>query len=91
MALGMRDASEDGFNTIFGGDASTGYSPMAAFRRRRKSKKSRSRVKKSRRSRRTGTRTVHRKRGGVKYTKNGQPYVILKSGKARFIKGRRKK
>jgi hypothetical protein len=23
---------------------------------------------------------------GVKYTKNGQPYIILKSGKARFIK-----
>lgn len=25
-------------------------------------------------------------RRGVKYTKNGQPYIILKSGKARFIK-----
>jgi len=24
--------------------------------------------------------------GKVKYTKNGQPYIILKSGKARFIK-----
>lgn len=28
---------------------------------------------------------------GVRYTKNGQPYIILKSGKARFIKGRRRK
>lgn len=25
-------------------------------------------------------------RKGVKYTKNGQPYIILSSGKARFIK-----
>lgn len=30
------------------------------------------------------------KRGRVKYTKNGQPYIILKSGKARFIKGKRR-
>lgn len=27
---------------------------------------------------------------GVKYTKNGQPYIILASGKARFIKGKRR-
>jgi hypothetical protein len=26
----------------------------------------------------------------VKYTKNGQPYIILASGKARFIKGKRR-
>jgi len=31
------------------------------------------------------------RRGGVKYTKNGQPYIILSSGKARFIKGKRRK
>lgn len=30
-------------------------------------------------------------RKGVKYTKNGQPYIILASGKARFIKGKRRK
>jgi hypothetical protein len=30
------------------------------------------------------------KRQGVKYTKNGQPYIILASGKARFIKGKRR-
>ena len=29
-------------------------------------------------------------RRGVKYTKNGQPYIILASGKARFIKGKRR-
>lgn len=30
-------------------------------------------------------------RRGVKYTKNGQPYILLKNGKARFIKKRSKK
>lgn len=34
-------------------------------------------------------------RGGLgkrkHYTKNGQPYIILKSGKARFVKGKRRK
>jgi len=29
-------------------------------------------------------------RKGVKYTKNGQPYIIMASGKARFIKGKRR-
>jgi len=30
------------------------------------------------------------KRKGVHYTKNGQPYVIMASGKARFIKKRKR-
>ena len=30
-------------------------------------------------------------RKGVHYTKNGQPYILLKNGKARFIKGKRKR
>lgn len=30
------------------------------------------------------------KRKGIKYTKNGQPYVILANGRARFIKGKRR-
>lgn len=29
-------------------------------------------------------------RKGVKYTKNGQPYIILANGRARFIKGKRR-
>lgn len=35
-----------------------------------------------------GTEAQYRKKGGkaVKYTKNGQPYIILESGKARFLK-----
>lgn len=34
---------------------------------------------------------LKRSRRGVHYTKNGQPYIILASGKAKFIKGRRRK
>jgi len=36
-------------------------------------------------------RTTKKKVGKTYYTKNGQPYKILASGKAKFIKGRRKK
>jgi len=32
----------------------------------------------------------HSRRGRVRHTKNGQPYIILKSGKARFIKKKRR-
>jgi len=31
-----------------------------------------------------------RRKGGVHYTKNGQPYIILSSGKAKFIKKKRR-
>ena len=33
----------------------------------------------------------HTRRRGVHYTKNGQPYVILSSGKSRFIKKKNKR
>jgi len=70
--------------------------------RRRRSKKSRSKRSKSRRSRTSrkkrsgrsyGTAKQYARKGGksVKYTKNGQPYIILSDGRARFVKGRRKK
>jgi hypothetical protein len=29
-----------------------------------------------------------RPRGGIKYTKNGQPYKIMPNGRARFMKKR---
>jgi len=32
-----------------------------------------------------------KRRRGVHYTKKGQAYIILKSGKARFVKGKRKR
>jgi len=49
-------------------------------RRRRKGKKTYGKRYKTKHSKKS------RKRRGVHYTKNGQPYKILKSGKARFIK-----
>lgn len=41
--------------------------------------------------RRKSGKKTKKKTGKVYYTKNGQPYKILASGKAKFIKGRRKK
>jgi len=40
--------------------------------------------KRKRKLKRRGRKGSHRR--GTHYTKNGQPYIILKSGKARFIK-----
>lgn len=45
-----------------------------------------------RRRRSGGSRRVRKtSRGNVKYTKHGQPYIIMANGRARFIKGRRHK
>lgn len=56
-------------------------------RAKRKSYKRKSKKK------RYGTAKQYKRKGGksVKYTKNGQPYIIMASGKARFIKGKRRK
>ncbi len=58
-----------------------------------KQKHERRRKRKTKGKRYKSRRTISKKtnRRGVKYTKNGQPYIILKSGKARFIKGKRRK
>lgn len=55
------------------------------------------RVRRSPRSRRTrkpryGTAKQYARKGGksVKYTKKGQPYIILADGRARFVKGKRR-
>lgn len=63
-------------------------------RKKRKSTKRRSRSRRTRRTtrrtrkRRYGTERQYKRKGGldVKYTKNGQPYVIQSNGRARFIK-----
>ena len=66
--------------------------PKAKSRRKPTKSRSSSRRRKSsskpRRRRGYGTEAQYKKRGGldVKYTKNGQPYVIQKNGRARFIK-----
>lgn len=70
----------------------------ASPRRHKKSRSSRTRrVKHTRRQRRSkkkhyGTAKQYARKGGksVRYTKNGQPYIILSDGRARFVKGKRK-
>lgn len=90
-----------------GGTAGVATSAIVgAVRKRSKRKSTRKKTKRKskkrtrRRTRRRTTRTKRRvkkkwygkTRGKkIKYTKNGQPYVILKSGKARFIKKKRSK
>ena len=54
---------------------------------RKKSSSRRSR-RRSRRTPRTAGKGKDRSRKRIRYTKNGQPYVIMASGKARFISKR---
>ena len=58
------------------------YQKKKAKKKRKTRKSKKVRAKKRSRS----NSTIKR----VKYTKNGQPYIILRSGKARFIKRRKK-
>jgi len=59
-------------------------------RKARKVKRSKSRARKGRKKTRSYARTAgkakDRSTKRIRMTKNGQPYIILKSGKARFIK-----
>jgi hypothetical protein len=70
---------------------------VSAVKKRKKSKSKRknSRKKSTRSKRKRGRRTPRtagkgrdRSRKRIRYTKNGQPYVIMASGKARFISKR---
>lgn len=49
--------------------------------------------RRSSRKRSYGTAKQYARKGGksVRYTKNGQPYIILADGRARFVKGSRRK
>lgn len=75
--------------------AALGASAVALTRRKKAKKnkrtskrKSYSRKKRKRRNKyaRTAGKRRNTSRKRIRMTKNGQPYVILKSGKARFIK-----
>lgn len=98
MAEGQRDAFIE--NDVIGNyNAGTNFLGGVSSRKRKRTSKKRR--KKSifrrlfKRKRKSNKRRVHRKHkrssGGIKYTKNGQPYKILANGRARFIKGKRKK
>jgi len=58
----------------------------------RKAKRKGTKRRSTKRKKRIGTAKQYARKGGksVKYTKNGQPYIILSNGRARFIKGKRK-
>jgi len=100
MALGRKLSTQ--VNDIFGDfDDYDGFGDSMARPRRRKRRKtsrraprssrkrSRKRVKRSR-SRLSRQARKSPTKGGIRFTKNGQPYVIdKKTGKARFIKRRR--
>lgn len=67
----------------------------ARSNRVRKTKKSRKRVHRSRHRRSKKSRRVKSRRksslgrrGGIHYTKKGQPYKIMPNGRARFLKKR---
>lgn len=57
-------------------------------RKHRKTRRNNKRVHRVRRIKKTRSRRKRSHKGGVKYTKNGQPYKILPNGKARFLKKR---
>jgi len=98
MTDGLRDSFIE--NDVIGNFA-IGSNPLGSmaskFRRKknrkhRKSSAGKRRKSSNRRMKRHRTRRVKtRSSGGIKYTKNGQPYKILANGRARFIKGRRRK
>lgn len=56
------------------------------YKRRSKRGKHRTGRRKGRRTPRTAGKGRDRSTKRIRYTKKGQPYVILKSGKARFVK-----
>lgn len=97
MAEGERDAFIE--NDVIGNYAvgTSFLGNLSTRRARRKNKKRRKkgifrRVFKKRRKSRTRKRNrIFKSSSKIKYTKNGQPYRILSNGRARFIKGKRRK
>jgi ribulose kinase len=85
--------------------AAAGYGIYKAVTRKKRKKSSKRKKRKSsrrttrrrsssrtRRKRGYGTERQYKRKGGldVKYTKNGQPYVIQSNGRARFVKRSRR-
>lgn len=87
MVYGQRDNFTG--NSFFNDD------DFISIPRQRKRNSNKRRVRSTRRMSKRHTRksrkVIRRSKGGIKYTKNGQPYRIMANGRARFIKGRRKK
>jgi len=92
----MSDGNRDQFieNDVLGNVAlgTVNLGRSATRKRRKKAHKSRRKNRtKRKRSHRKSRKRRHNKRkrsskGGIKYTKNGQPYKIMPNGRARFLK-----
>jgi len=92
MAEGLRDSFIEN-DTI--GNYATGTDFIGSMARRKSKRKSVKHRKKVKHRRSKARRVLHRRRhskvrrrskGGIKYTKKGQPYRIMSNGRARFIK-----
>lgn len=70
----------------YGGHTKRGWKQDRARRSKEKHELAYQRRKKSK-----SKKTTKKKVGKTYYTKNGQPYKIMASGKAKFIKGKRRK
>jgi hypothetical protein len=91
MAEGMRDAFIESDSSTFGNyDLGTNLMGSSASRApRKRNKKSKTRVHRTHKKRHKKSKKtmIHKKsRGGIHYTKKGQPYKIMPNGRARFIK-----
>lgn len=87
----MRDAFIE--NDVLGNTNSgvIGLSRSNARRSKKKNRKHRAKTRRSYKHRRKSHKKVRRtkmkrSKGGIHYTKKGQPYKILANGRARFIK-----
>jgi hypothetical protein len=77
-----------GVGSVLGGAAVAAVSKSSSSKKRKKSKKRKSSSrKKSKNNNRRGKRKS-RSTKKIHYTKKGQPYVLMSSGKARFISKR---
>jgi len=73
---------------VLGGVALARRSKRRKAKRKQARRKARRSVKRYRRTPRTAGKRRDTSTRRIRHTKNGQPYIILRSGKARFIKKR---
>jgi len=93
MAEGVRNDPDGEYFAPFGISqlGGSGMARMANKRNRRKSTKRRKVARRTTRKhnkhrRRSSSKGIRKSKGGLKFTKNGQPYRIMANGRARFVK-----
>lgn len=88
MGYGTRDIAEE-LDIGYFGDADTDMGGMGMQTDARRARKRRKRKRMHRRIKYRYAKKSSRRSGKVFTTKNGQPYIKLADGRARFIKKRR--